>query len=137
MSSRLSDNDGLLDPLEAAYLLGITPELLFAYVRFAPKTRMEPLRRLKAVQDSGRTMFMRADLLEFDAYLRQPWSNSGDDRPSLPNYVVEYLKVECGGQCARCGKGYKLENAHIEDYSRSLSHHHHNLIRLCSHWTWT
>lgn len=133
MSSRLSDNDGLLDPLEAAYLLGITPELLFAYVRFAPKTRMEPLRRLKAVQDSGRTMFMRADLLEFDAYLRQPWSNSGDDRPSLPNYVVEYLKVECGGQCARCGKGYKLENAHIEDYSRSLSHHHHNLIRLCSH----
>ena len=49
----------------------------------------------------------------------------------MPTYIVDYLKVECGGQCARCGKGFKLANAHIVPWAETLSHHHHNLIRLC------
>src|SRR5262249_28054701 len=68
----------------------------------------------------------------FDAYLKEPWSPNRQSRPPIPEYIVQHLKTECGGQCPRCGRGFKLENAHINDYARSLSHHHHNLIRLCS-----
>ena len=123
----------LFTPFDAAHYLGITPELLFAYVRNAPKSRLGHNRRLPTVQAEGQTAFRRSDLEDFDSYLKQPWSNNGDDRPPIPTYISEYLKVECGGQCPRCGKGFKLENAHINDYAESLSHHHHNLIRLCSH----
>ena len=122
-----------LKPEEAAHLLGITPELLYSYVRNAPKSSLGHTRRLPSHQSSGTTIFFSSDLEAFDLYLREPWSESACDRPPIPKYIVDYLKAECGGQCARCGKGFKLENAHIEDYSQSLSHHHHNLIRLCSH----
>lgn len=123
----------IFTPLDAAHFLGITPELLFAYVRNAPKSRLGHDRRLPTVEVEGHTAFRRSDLEDFDSYLKQPWSESGDERPPIPTYISEYLKVECGGQCPRCGKGFKLENAHIDDYAQSLSHHHHNLIRLCSH----
>lgn len=125
-----NDSEGFLQPIEAAYFLGITPELLFSYVRNAPKSGDN--RRLPTVQDGGQTLFRRSDLEAFDAYLREPWSTSGQDRPGVPTYVVEHLKVECCGQCPRCGRGFKLETAHIEDYAQSRSHHHHNLIRLCT-----
>jgi tetratricopeptide (TPR) repeat protein len=126
------DSERLLDPLEAAHLLGITAELLFAYVRNPPKARLGHDRRLRVVQHAGRTVLRKSDLDEFDAYLREPWSTCADDRPPIPSYIADYLKVECGGQCPRCGRGFKLETAHIGDYAHSLSHHHHNLIRLCS-----
>jgi len=120
-----------LEPLEAALLLGITPELLFSYTRNAPKSA-EPRRKLNTVDREGRTGFRQTDLEEFEAFLRAPWATPDDRRPKIPDYVETYLKVECGGQCARCGAGFPLENAHIVDYAISLSHHHHNLIRLCS-----
>lgn len=126
----IDNSNSLLEPLEAAHLLGITPELLFAYVRNAPKG--QDGRRLVTVQYSGQTYFRREDLLSFDDYLKEPWSPSGGDRANIPAYVLTHIKVECGGQCARCGRGFKLETAHIEDYATSRSHHHHNLIRLCS-----
>lgn len=127
-----NDPDRLLEPSEAAHFLGITPELLFAYVRYAPKVTLGHSRRLTAVQNDGRTLFRRDDLTAFDAYLREPWSTDAQNRPPIPEYIVQYLRTECGGQCPRCGRGFKLENAHIDDYANSLSHHHHNLIRLCS-----
>jgi tetratricopeptide (TPR) repeat protein len=119
-------------PQEAAAFLGITPALLFAYTLYAPKTHLKHEVRLPCAQVAGSLHFRKSDLEEFDAYLHQPWSESGDDRPKIPTFIAEYLKVECAGQCARCGKGYKLENAHIDDYAVSRSHHHHNIIRLCS-----
>lgn len=122
----------LLDPIEASLHLGITPELLFAYVRNAPKQRAGDDRRLPVVQDGGTIKFRPEDLEAFDAYLKEPWSLSAADRPPIPSYVIDYLKIEAGGHCARCGRGFKLENAHVQDYASSLSHHHHNLIRLCS-----
>jgi len=125
------NNDPLLNQLEAAHLLGITPELLFAYVRYAP--REVDGRKLATEQHAGETLFRRSELLSFDEYLQEPWSSSGGDRATIPSYVLVHLKVECGGQCPRCGRGFKLETAHIEDYAVSRSHHHHNLIRLCSH----
>jgi tetratricopeptide (TPR) repeat protein len=127
------DLQSLLRPLDAAAHLGITPALLFAYVTHPPKRILGHTRHLPTVQLHGKTMFRATDLQEFDSYLKEPWSATADDRPPIPRYVSEHLQVECGGQCPRCGKGFKLENAHINDYAKSLSHHHHNLIRLCSH----
>jgi tetratricopeptide (TPR) repeat protein/5-methylcytosine-specific restriction endonuclease McrA len=123
--------DTILEPLEAALFLGITPELLFSYTRNAPKS-LDPGRKLNTIDREGRTGFRQAALEEFEAFLRAPWAKPDDRRPRIPDYVETYLKVECGGQCARCGAGFPLENAHIVDYAISLSHHHHNLIRLCS-----
>ena len=124
------ESNPLLNPLEASHLLGITPELLFAYVRNAPKGADG--RRLVPTQNGGQTYFLRSELLSFDAFLSEPWSESGSDRANVPAYILCHIKVECGGQCPRCGRGFKLETAHIVDYAISRSHHHHNLIRLCS-----
>lgn len=126
-----TDADQLMEPREAAHFLGVTQELLYAYVRYAPKTRLGHDRRLGTIQRDGRTMFRRVELEAFDAYLKEPWSSNADERPAIPDYIIQHLKTECGGQCPRCGRGYRLDNAHIDDYALSLSHHHHNLIRLC------
>src|ERR1700682_2084974 len=127
----LEDSEFNLNEDEAASKLGITKELLFAYARHAPKAHMGHARKLEIIRHGQQYRFSARSLEEWDAYLREPWSTSGKTRPHLPAYIDEYLKVESGGRCAKCGKGYKLENAHIEDYSISLSHHHHNLIRIC------
>lgn len=121
----------LLSPAEAAHFLGVTPELLFAYAIHPPKIAIGDDVTLSYTTKGECPGFLRANLVAFDNYLRKPWSEIGAPRPSLPPYIGDYLKVECGGQCARCGKGYKLENAHIVPFAESRSHHHHNLIRLC------
>ena len=122
----------LLSPSEAAHFLGVTPELLFAYAINPPKRHLGHCRILPYVTESGRSGFQKQDLEQFDAYLRDPWADSTDNRPAVPSYIVDYLKVECGGQCPRCGKGFRLANAHIDPWANTRSHHHHNLIRLCS-----
>lgn len=122
----------LLDENEAAIRLGITKELLFAYTRYAPKKHLGHTNKLKAVREDKQRKFRAAELDAWDAYLKEPWSYPVEERPPLPAYIDQYLKVECGGQCALCGKGHKLQNAHIGDYAVSFSHHHHNLIRLCT-----
>jgi 5-methylcytosine-specific restriction endonuclease McrA len=122
----------LLSENEAAIRLGITPELLFEYTRFAPKTSLGHVRKLiYTIHDSQRG-FLLDDLNAWDRYLQEPWADKDDKRPFIPTYVQRYLKVECGGKCALCGTGHKLEDAHILPYEESLSHYHHNLIRLCS-----
>ena len=63
------DSNLLLGPLEAAHLLGITQELLFAYVRNAPKGADG--RRLATSQHRGQTYFRRSELLNFDDYLKE------------------------------------------------------------------
>ncbi len=120
----------LLTVTEAAIRLGITKELLFAYVRNAPKKHLGEDRKLKSVIKDGQNLFLESDLDEFDNYLREPWSKPGERRPPIPNYIQEYLKVEIGGKCPITDKGYPLDNAHITPYSESLNHHHHNLIRI-------
>jgi hypothetical protein len=133
MTPQQTDNSSrVLSPQAAAHLLGITPELLFAYALHPPKRRRGDQTRLSYVGEPNQSGFRVQDLEQFDRFLWDKWSGSAEDRPDVPTYVVDYLKVECGGQCARCGKGYRLANAHIQPWAQSLSHHHHNLIRLCS-----
>jgi 5-methylcytosine-specific restriction endonuclease McrA len=132
MTMPADDRSEVLTPIAAAAMLGITPELLFAYTIYAPKRARGDARRLLYVNDPSHSGFRRADLEAFNQYLWDAWSDDPKKRPDLPTYVADYLKVECGGQCARCGKGFKLANAHIVPWADSLSYHHHNLIRLCS-----
>lgn len=119
----LSNTLALLDENDAAIKLGITKELLFAYTRNSPKKHLGHNDRLKLVREGQECKFSIDDLEAWDRYLLEPWSVDGPERPPIPRYIDHYLKIECGGKCAVCGKGHKLQNAHISDYSISLSHH--------------
>lgn len=121
----------LLTVTEACIHLGITKELLYAYIRNAPKKSLGRDRRLiSKVTEDGRNVFEVSELDAFDDYLKEPWSEKGDKRPAIPSYIQSYLQTEIEGQCPITKKGAPLENAHIEDYSVSRNHHHHNLIRI-------
>lgn len=116
----------LLTDTEAAIHLGITKELLYSYVRYAPKKD----RKLRTIEKTGNNFFQKTELNSFDQYLKKPWSEKGDERPEIPAYIKRYLDTEIGGHCPITGKGYPLEYAHITDYAQSLNHHHHNLIKV-------
>ena len=118
----------LLTPLQAAYHLGITTELLFAYT--AGRARAKPC-RLKTEDIGGKTRFKRTVLDEFDRYLGEPWVLEGEARTSVPRCIENHLRAESGNQCMRCGSGKGVDTAHIDPWDNSRSHHHHNLIRLC------
>ncbi len=120
----------LLTDTEASIYLGITKELLYAYIRNAPKKALNHERKLVSVEVEGKNKFRIEDLDLFDSYLKEPWSTEMNGRPEIPSYIQDYLKTEIGGKCPITGKGYPLENAHIEDYNISKSHHHHNIIRI-------
>jgi len=120
----------LLNDTQAAKHLGITKELLYAYIKNAPKIQLGHDRKLLTVIKDGNNYFDFDELAAFDAYLKEPWSKPGEKRPPIPKYVEDYLRAEIRGQCPITGKGAPLDNAHIVDYAQSLSHHHHNLIRI-------
>ncbi|HVW15855.1 MAG TPA: HNH endonuclease [Mucilaginibacter sp.] len=115
-----------LNDTEAAYHLGITKELLFNYTKSGLKGV-----KLSVHEDSGNRFFDEADLDNWDAFLKEPWSENEGGPRHIPRAVKDYLNIECGGKCARCGNGHRLENAHIDPWAISRSHHPHNLIRLC------
>ncbi|KTS25897.1 hypothetical protein NS228_23845 [Methylobacterium indicum] len=117
------------DATEAAIHLGITPELLYHYVRYGAKGRNS--RRLTCVPGSGARRFTKAALDDYDAWLSEPWAAAGAPRQDPPKGVRDYLKVESGGICPCCRLGGPFDDAHIEEWSRSRSNHHHNLLRLC------
>lgn len=122
----------LLDDNAAAVKLGVTKELLYSYIRYAPKKNLGHDKKLVSLRKNNSYYFSEKEIEDWSNYLNEPWSLVPAERPKLPTYIDEYLKTECGGQCSLCGEGHKLENAHIIEYSKSLSHHHHNLIRLCT-----
>ncbi|EJL37556.1 hypothetical protein PMI01_00634 [Caulobacter sp. AP07] len=121
----------VLSPLEAAHRLGVTPALIFAYMQHAPKQALGDDRRLAFIDQGGQLRIASEELEAFDRFLHEPWARSPRPRPAIPDYVRVNLKIEAGGRCARCGDGQALEDAHIDDFAVSLSHHHHNLLRLC------
>lgn len=124
------DKTELYSETEAALYLGITKELLFAYIRNAPKKHIGDSRKLTSKVIDGQNYFEKQELDSFDLYLKEPWSDTSSQRPSIPTYIKEYLKVEVNGRCPITGEGYPLEDAHIIPYSESLNHHHHNIIRI-------
>lgn len=121
----------LLIPLAAAHRLGITSELLFQYTKpsFA---KASGFRTLTSVEQSGKTLFSISELDAFNALLAGPWRPAGAQRPAIPKAVLDHLRAESLNQCARCGSGIGVDTAHIRSWADSRSHHHANLIRLCS-----
>ena len=118
-----------MTPLQAAYHLGITAELLFAYTS-RKKFKAKP-RRLETTEHGGETRFKRTVLDEFDRYLKEPWIQKGQERIPVPKCIEDHLRAESGNQCIRCWSGKGVETAHIAAWNDCRSHHHHNLIRLC------
>tara|TARA_R110002050_G_scaffold254172_2_gene392630 strand:+ start:6773 stop:9712 length:2940 start_codon:yes stop_codon:yes gene_type:complete len=128
--NRINQMGKILNENEAAFKLGITKELLFAYVRYAPKKCLGHNRKLISEIKDGQNFFDEEELERFDTYLKEPWSIPDAPRPEIPKYIQDYLKVEVGGKCPISGKGYPLENAHITPYTECRNHYHHNLIRI-------
>lgn len=117
-----------LSAIDACIHFGITKELLYSYV-----TKKTNGRKLDVIRDKNNNFFDKDVLNQWDDFLKKPWvSAKTDKRPPISQHIKEYLKIECGGQCARCTNGHPLEDAHIDPWSESLSHHHANLIRICS-----
>jgi len=131
MMESVTKDDTLLSPLAAANHLGITTELLFQFTKrsFGKTTG---LRSLRTVDCDGQTHFSKQELDSFDANLAAPWPNSTESRPHIPKAILDHLRAESQNQCARCGSGVGVDTAHIRSWAVSRSHHHHNLIRICS-----
>ena len=119
----------LLTDLEAAYHLGVTPELVYQYTRHDCGAEA---RRLATVQAEGQTCFDRAELEDFDRHLRGPWVEKGARRTKVPEWLERHLVAESGNRCLRCRRGKGVETAHIVGWATSQSHHHGNLVRICS-----
>ena len=117
----------LLTDLEAAYHLGVTPQLVYDYAQYPCGAEG---RRLTTVEAGGRTCFDEAELDAFNRYLRRPWVGKGARRP--PEWLERHLAAESGNRCLRCGRGRGVETAHIEAWAKGRSHHHGNLVRICS-----
>lgn len=115
---------------EAALYLGVTPGLLFGYTK--TRFRAHGLGTLGTIQRNGRTLFRKDELDRFDAVLRGAWVAPGSNEPEIPTAIVDHLKVEARNACARCLGAAGIDNAHIIPWATSRSHHHHNLIRICS-----
>ena len=121
-----------LTALEAAHHLGITAELIFQYTKdnFGKTTG---LRSLRTVEYEGKTLFSIKELNDFDQLLKGFWCEPNTKpRPPIPKAIQDHLRAESQNQCARCGLGIGVQNAHITDWAISRSHYHHNLIRICS-----
>ena len=125
------DGDTLLTPLAAAHHLGITTELLFQFTKRS-FGRASGLRSLRTVECDGQTRFSMHELDAFDALLSGPWSSSPENRPNIPKAILDHLRAESQNQCARCASGIGVDTAHVRSWAESRSHHHHNLIRLCT-----
>ena len=118
---------------EAAYLIGMSPRLLTWLAGHAP--RPESNAKLKIAGKIKETVFFdEAELLNFNAWLSQPWPNHKDgSRATIPAGIREEIRTEANGECAICQKnGDKCEAAHIRPFSQTQNHHPTNLIWLCS-----
>lgn len=120
-----------MDPLDAAYYMAITPELLFYYTSRGFK-RSTGFEALPSHGQDGKTFFATKDLDAFDALLAGPWQHPPGEKAPVPGPVTNHLRAEALNQCARCKDGIGIQNAHIVPWNVSHSNHHRNLIRLCA-----
>ena len=118
----------LLNETQSAIKLGITKELLYAYVRIGVRGQ-----KLKVESNKRDFKFNEIELEKYESFLKDRWINNPEERrPAVPRFIKEFLKIESNGQCARCFSGHRMDDAHIIPWSESFSHFHHNLIRLCT-----
>lgn len=125
------EDDKKLTFIEAAYHLGVTPELIFYFTKnsFA---KASGLPALQTIECEGKTRFTLKALDYFDELLSRHWCSPELPRPSIPKGISDHLRAESHNQCARCGSGIGVDTAHIVPWKISRSHHPNNLIRICS-----
>lgn len=122
----------IINEYEAASITFISPRLLRWFTSHAPKSGTK--RKLKIADEcDGQLLFERKEVLEFDAWLKQPWPRKDGKRPNIPSAVKSEIEVEANGACAMChGHKDSCEAAHLDPVSKSSNNHPENLIWLCS-----
>ncbi|OYO31342.1 HNH endonuclease [Janthinobacterium sp. PC23-8] len=117
---------------EAAILVGMSPQLLRWLSSYAPKsfsTKKLPIAR----KVGPVTFYKTAELIEFNAWLAEPWPAKLGERPHIPTKIREEIIQEAAAQCAFCHThADTCEAAHIDPISQSKNNHPHNLIWLCA-----
>ncbi|MDQ5936982.1 MAG: hypothetical protein QG574_4322 [Cyanobacteriota bacterium erpe_2018_sw_21hr_WHONDRS-SW48-000092_B_bin.40] len=120
-----------ISELEAALLLGISPQLLKNFTQNCPKTGQTKL--LQFVEErSGVLYFLKDNLVHYDAYLREKWpTREAATRAHIPDSVKSEIRRESRFGCAICQHTNNLEVAHIKSWKTSKCNHPHNLLLLC------
>ncbi len=120
----------LLSKVEAAIAMGISVELLEAFVKKCPKPNA--IRKLLAKVVDGELMFEESEIQNFQQFLRDPWPKPPrGTRPTIPKAIADDVRQECHQQCAICGHMDNGELAHIEGVAATLNNSPANLILLC------
>lgn len=120
----------LLSEFEAAIEFKLSPVFLRWCTSYSPKNDKK---KLNYVLKDGLYYFSKADLIDFNTYLSEPWpkTKKEDGRPYMPVGVQNEIKAEAQFECPICHRT-PCEVAHIEPVSVTLNNHPHNLIFLCT-----
>lgn len=111
----------------------MSPALLRWLTSYAPKHGSK--RKLQfAKEENGLLFFERAELIEFDNWLKLPWPVPPKaSRPNIPSKIREEVTIEAGGACAIChGHPDSCEAAHLDPVHKSKNNHPENLLWLCA-----
>lgn len=120
----------LLNKVESAIAMGISVELLEAFVKKCPKPN--GTRKLQSKTVDGQQMFEESEIQQFQQFLAEPWPKPpSGKRPNIPKAIADDVRQECHHQCAICGHMDNGEVAHIEDVASTLNNSPANLIVLC------
>ncbi len=119
----------LLTEIEAAIRVRMSPELLRWFTAYAPKPGTR--RKLSFETRQDEYFYDEKELLEFDSFLKEPWSHAPGARLHMPAGIVREIQAESHSGCAVCNVGNDGEAAHIDAVRDSHSNHPHNLIWLC------
>ncbi len=122
----------LINEYEAARLTGLSPWLLRWLTKYAVKLNDDRKLKRAKLQD-GLMYFEKAELLDYNAWLKAPWPHKAGKRPGLPKGIREEVRIEANAQCAVCTlHGDACEAAHLDPVATSKNNHPHNLVWLCA-----
>lgn len=132
MVQDLNGIDVELTITEAAFLLGMSPELL-SWLTVHPPKKRDP-RKLQMSRRIGEVLtFNQSELLDFNKWLARPWFAEPGKRPHIPAKIRTEIITEAGGACAICHTNSdSCEAAHIDPVAQSKNNHPHNLMWLCA-----
>lgn len=120
----------LLTRVEAAIALGISVELLEAFVAECAKPNGN--RRLQATSAGGLQFFSEDELHDFIEHLNAPWPlPPAGGRPAIPEALTRDVRQESNQVCAICGRMDNVEIAHIEAVASTINNSPGNLVLLC------
>ena len=120
----------LISEYKAAALTAMSPTLLRWLTSHAPKHGSK--RKLKVAHIDKETYFFdKEEVIEFNSWLKNPWSRNVSRRPHMPAGIRREIKEEANGACAIC-QSHKdtCEAAHLDPIAKSENNHPENLLWL-------